>query len=111
MPKSSTPEETSTGVCSFCNGEFEKKSMLQHLKTCEQRKALIQDEEMSKARKPKKALLFQILVEGSYLPMYWMHLEMPAASTLEDFDNFLRAVWLECCDHLSSFKIGDTTYE
>jgi hypothetical protein len=82
--------------------------MLQHLKSCEQRKAQIAPEETGKARKPKKTSLFHILVEGTYLPMYWMHLEMPASATLQDLDNFLRAVWLECCDHLSSFKIGDT---
>ena len=78
MAKGSTTEEVSTGICSFCNGEFEKKAMLQHLKTCEQRKAELEAEEMSKARKPQKALLFQILVEGTYLPMYWMYLEVPA---------------------------------
>jgi hypothetical protein len=111
MPKDSTTEEVSTGVCSFCKGEFEKKAMLQHLKSCEQRKAQIEAEETGKARKPKKTPLFHILVEGTYLPMYWMHLEMPASATLQDLDNFLRAVWLECCNHLSSFKIGDTFYE
>ncbi len=111
MAKGSTIEEVSTGSCSFCNREFEKKVMFEHLKSCEQRKVAIETEETGKTRKPKKTLLFHLLVEGTYLPMYWMHLEMPASSTLEDLDNFLRAIWLECCGHLSSFKVGDTTYE
>ena len=70
MAKDSTTEEVSTGICSFCNGEFEKKAMFQHLKTCEQRKTKIEAEETGKARKPKKAPLFHLVVEGTYLPMY-----------------------------------------
>ena len=57
-----------------------------------------------------KERIFHILVEGKYLPMYWMHLEMPAKATLEDLDNFLRAIWVECCDHLSEFRIDKVSY-
>ena len=44
------------------------------------------------------------------MPMYWLHIEIPAKATLEDLDHFLRAVWLECCGHLSSFDIADETF-
>jgi len=30
---------------------------------------------------------------------------------LEDVDNFLRKTWLECCGHLSSFKIDGINYD
>ena len=30
--------------------------------------------------------------------------------TLHELDRFLRAVWLECCGHVSHFKIGDLVY-
>jgi hypothetical protein len=49
-------------------------------------------------------------VEAQYLPMYWLHIEIPAKATLEDLDHFLRAVWVECCGHLSSFDIGGETF-
>ena len=35
---------------------------------------------------------------------------MPASDTLADLDDFLRAIWLECCGHLSEFTIGGTSY-
>jgi len=50
------------------------------------------------------------VVEGSYLPYYWMHLELPANATLEDLDSFLRDIWLECCGHLSAFRIEGKEY-
>ena len=100
----------STGVCDFCKGEFEKGQMTRHLKSCKARQAAIQAEETGKARKPKKSKLFHLLVEGREFPMYWMHLEMPAALTLAALDDFLRDIWLECCGHLSAFKIGNISY-
>ncbi len=42
--------------------------------------------------------------------MYWMHLEVAAATTLAVLDRFLRATWLECCEHLSVFRIGGLNY-
>ena len=39
-----------------------------------------------------------------------MHIEMPADSALYDLDDFLRAVWLECCWHLSMFRVGEQRY-
>ncbi len=110
-------KETSKGICNFCKGEFSKSGMTQHLKSCKQRLTEIATEtteaenaSKSKSRKPKKTKLFHILVDGLYRPRYWMHLELPAFLTLRDLDNFLRRTWLECCGHLSEFKIGDVRY-
>lgn len=100
-------KETYKGICNFCHAEFDKSKMTQHLKHCKQRKATI---EAANAEESEKTNLFHIVVEGRYLPMYWMHLEMPADATLLDLDDFLRAIWLECCDHLSEFRIGKDSY-
>ena len=54
--------------------------------------------------------IFHLKVEGLYQPMYWLHIEIPAKATLEDLDRFLRAVWLECCGHLSSFEIAGESF-
>lgn len=110
MAKSDTTRIVSKGVCSFCKGEFEKGKMTQHLKGCKERKSVLAAEETGKSRKPKKSKLFHIIVEGQYLPMYWMHLEMPASLSLFELDGFLRDIWLECCDHLSEFRIGNVSY-
>lgn len=43
-------------------------------------------------------------------PIYWMYLSVPFKSELEDLDRFLREIWLECCGHLSQFRIGQKLY-
>ena len=106
MPKTAT-KVSSQGTCIYCQSEVDKGKMTQHLKFCKQRAAKIKE---LNARTEPKVKLLHILVEGSYLPMYWMHLEMPADDTLYDLDGFLRDIWVECCDHLSEFKVGNTSY-
>ena len=34
---------------------------------------------------------------------YWLFVDIPLSSTLSTLDSFLRAVWLECCGHMSAF--------
>jgi hypothetical protein len=109
MTNKAATKEVSKGVCSFCKGEFEKAKMTQHLKYCKQRATEIANE-LESTTAQKKTRLFHILVEGRYNPQYWMHLEMAASDTLADLDDFLRAIWLECCGHLSEFTIGGTSY-
>jgi len=36
--------------------------------------------------------MFHIVVEGRFLPRYWLHLEAAANATLEDLDDFLRDI-------------------
>src|SRR2546423_9705064 len=107
MAKKTATRETSKGICDFCKGEFDKSKMTQHLKYCKQRIASM---ETTKSQEPEKTKLFHLVVEGRDLPMYWMHLEMPADATLAELDDFLRGIWLECCDHLSAFRIGKVSY-
>jgi hypothetical protein len=109
MANKAATKEVSKGVCSFCKGEFEKAKMTQHLKYCKQRATEIATE-LESTPALKKTRLFHILVEGRYNPQYWMHLEMSASDSLADLDDFLRAIWLECCGHLSEFTIGGTSY-
>ena len=109
MANKTATKEVSKGVCSFCKGEFEKAKMTQHLKYCKQRATEIATE-LESTPALKKTRLFHILVEGRYNPQYWMHLELTASDTLADLDDFLRAIWLECCGHLSEFTIGGTSY-
>jgi hypothetical protein len=108
---SAKSKDTYKGICNFCHEEFDKAKMTRHLQSCKERKAQIAAEaQTTKARQPAAQRLFHLIVEGDYLPMYWMHLEMPASETLYGLDDFLRAVWVECCDHLSAFQIGKMSY-
>ena len=109
MTNKAATKEVSKGVCSFCKGEFEKAKMTQHLKYCKQRATEIATE-LENTPALQKIRLFHILVEGRYNPQCWMHLELSAQDDLADLDDFLRAIWLECCGHLSEFTIGGTSY-
>src|SRR5947209_19068033 len=100
---------TTTGICKYCNGEFDKAKMTQHLKNCKARAAAnaagMGDETQQKQK------LFHILAEGRYNPQYWMHIEIPASEPLFTLDGFLRDIWVECCGHLSAFNIGGISYQ
>lgn len=95
--------ETTAGRCMLCDHTFNKEEMTDHLKSCK--------EKMNDPKGPsKKTKLIHIVAEGTYRPQYWLNLEIPVNATLEDLDNFLRAIWLECCGHFSAFTIQGTRY-
>ncbi len=93
---------TSKGTCEYCKGVFGKSGMSRHLASCPQRPA--------GTGNAKPTRLYHLVVEGSENPQYWMHLEMPADSTLVKLDDYVRNVWLECCGHLSAFNIAGQSY-
>ncbi len=94
------------GVCRCCYQTFKGSAMMRHLKSCEEKKA--QDEKaIGKAK--KLDTIYTLKLSG--LPPFWIYVEVHDYITLDEIDGFLRDVWLECCGHLSSFKIGRTRYE
>lgn len=98
----------SQGICAFCHAEFAKTTMTRHLKTCKQRRILLDTQETQ--TNATKTRLFHILAEGRYNPQYWLHFEIAASEPLLSIDAFLKAMWITDLDHLSGFTIGDTTY-
>jgi len=82
--------------------------MTRHLEACEQRAAI--QAEAGSHQKAQQTRTFHLVVAGYRLPMYWMHLEVSAGTTLATLDRFLRDTWLECCGHLSAFEIGGVRY-
>jgi len=50
-------------------------------------------------------ILYHLQVQDDWGGDFWLHLEMPGKATLEDLDYYLRAIWLECCGHLSQFSL------
>src|ERR1051326_4785190 len=95
---------TSSRQCKLCQGTLKKPAMSRHLTKCLSEHG--DAPETGKHRKPER--LLHIVVEGG--PSYWLHAEMPASASLEVLDAFLRHIWLECCGHLSAFRINGTTY-
>ena len=101
-------KRTSKGQCCLCGGTFGKRAMTKHLESC--RKEDADSETSSSGQVRRKSDVFHILVEGRFSPAYWMHLEVPSDATLEDLDLFLRNIWLECCGHMSAFRIDGKSY-
>lgn len=93
--------ETSYGVCELCGKRSSKAAITRHLQAC-----AAQHEKSGKG-----VPLFHLRVEGRHEPYYWLDIEIKAAARLSDLDQFLRCLWLECCGHLSAFRIGNVDYE
>lgn len=101
-------KQQSKGKCSLCGGAFSKAAITKHLKSCKRKQSV--SEKTSASRSPRKTKDFHLVIEGRYLPGYWMHLDIPASATLEVLDSFLRQTWLECCGHMSAFTIEGKRY-
>jgi len=93
-------KNTSTGQCTLCGGSFGKVAMTRHVIKC-------------KDAGPSAGTMvesFHIMVENAYSGPYWLLLAVPRKATLAQLDQFLRNIWLECCGHMSAFKIGQQRY-
>lgn len=95
------------GACAFCGREMTRSGLARHLPTCTKRKEAEAEAEKTRRHRQK---LYHLQVQDAWSGAYWLHMEMRGNATLEDLDQYLRAIWLECCGHLSQFKIGEVAY-
>ena len=93
----------SRGSCLFCGREFAKGGLSRHLPTCAKRLEAQTEADRSKRH---RQTLYHLQVQDAWGGDFWLHLEMNGAATLAVLDRYLRAIWLECCDHLSQFSVG-----
>ncbi len=91
----------SEGFCKLCRQNVEGEKISGHLSEC--RKKLLKADE----QKPIK--MMHILVDGG--SPYWLQIAVWDGVKLSDIDSFLRRAWLECCGHLSAFRINGESYE
>jgi hypothetical protein len=77
--------------------------MSKHLASCPQRQEAIAKAETKKAT---SETLYHLRVQDAYQSEFWLNLEMRGSKTLQDLDTYLRAIWLECCGHMSQFSLG-----
>ena len=89
------------GKCAFCGREMTRGGLIKHLKACAERKEAIDASNQARGQP-----LYHLVVRDAWGGDYWLHLEMNCSATLKDLDRYLRAIWLECCGHLSQFSIG-----
>lgn len=91
----------SKGSCLYCGHETTKGAMSRHLSACPRRREAI--DTASQTRRPVETL-FHLRVQDSWGGKFWLDLEVCGSSTLASIDGYLRAIWLECCGHLSQFS-------
>ena len=91
------------GTCTYCGKEMSKGGASKHLSACPERRAVI---EKADSRKGESETLYHLRAQDAWGGDFWLDLEMRGSATLEDLDHYLRAIWLECCGHMSQFSIG-----
>jgi hypothetical protein len=99
MPRS--PENR--GACTYCGEVTTKRGVIKHLVKCPKRIEALQSAEVS--NRPTETL-WHLQIQDAYLKDFWLILEMVGSASLNKLDRYLRAIWLECCGHLSEFTIG-----
>lgn len=95
--------EQGKGLCTFCGRRMTRGGMARHLQSCPKRQSRI--ESAVRSSRPSRTL-FHLQVQDAHSGHYWLHLEMAGSAPLQALDQYLRAIWLECCGHLSNFSIG-----
>ncbi|MBI2566950.1 MAG: hypothetical protein HYV63_07975 [Candidatus Schekmanbacteria bacterium] len=93
----------SRGACIFCDLTYTRVGMQRHLAACPQRQTRLAQVDQQTG---SVCLLFHLAVHAVSWPDYWLQLEARGDAELADLDFYLRAIWLECCEHLSEFSIG-----
>lgn len=78
--------------CQACGGRFSDADITKHL-----------EKECPERGPDGGATLFHI--KASAGEDYRLDLEVADSATLLDLDRYLRHIWLECCNHLSGFKL------
>jgi hypothetical protein len=93
----------SRGTCLACGEEFSKAGMTRHFDVCPERRKNLKAIETSK--NPIETI-WHLRVQDAYDKDFWLDFEMRGSAALVKLDKYLRAIWLECCGHLSEFTIG-----
>lgn len=96
----------SKGYCKYCGNEYTKTGMIRHLASCKMRKAVLED----KTGKMQNGC-YEIGIYDKYSPKYFLFIEISEELYLASLDQFIRDIWVECCNHMSMFRKENTFYE
>lgn len=95
-----TPK-ASSGTCLICRAPITKRKALKHGIEC------LQTAGWPTGKKPSLI----IMIQGQRSKKYWLIVLARHDALLADLDKLIRDVWVECCEHLSSFRIGGAMYD
>jgi hypothetical protein len=93
----------SRGTCAYCGEIITRRSVTKHLAKCPKRLEALQ---AAAASTRMVETLWNLRVQDAYDKDFWLDLEIIGSAPLDKLDRYLRAIWLECCGHLSKFTIG-----
>lgn len=100
-----SPGKRTKGECVFCGRAMTSGGLIRHLKACDQRQEAIRDADQNK-KSGLNQMLYHLQIKNAWSSDFWLHLEINGKATLGKLDGYLRAIWLECCGHLSQFSLG-----
>ncbi len=93
----------SKGPCRYCGKVMTGAGMAKHLAACPKR---LEEIAASAGQPGTMQPLYHLMVRDRYSNAFWLHLEMNGSAKLKDMDRYLRAIWLECCGHMSKFTVN-----
>lgn len=94
---------TTTGTCAFCGESVTSRGGDRHRSSCAGYQPFLRRAEESRQ---KAGPIFQLRAHDANGGLFWLELEMRGSATLKELDDYLRAIWLECCGHMSRFSTG-----
>jgi len=87
----------SEGKCLFCGKTFAKAGVNRHL--------AIHLKEKTEDGNNGTSFLVKVEPDKSWgTTFYFLSLWIDGGTAMDTFDSFLRAIWLECCGHMSAFR-------
>jgi hypothetical protein len=92
------------GKCYSCGNVYSKRGMTRHIKSCQKLKERLQQGQK------EEEMYFMLRVQAKYNKRYFLYLDIKHEAFLAELDQFLRDIWLECCNHLSEFKVDGMRY-
>ena len=95
------------GDCALCGRKLSGAGMSRHLAACQERAKAIAAADQGQG--PNQSI-YRLAVKDDWNSDYWLYLEMNGKARLEDLDDYLRAIWLECCGHMSHFEPGTSPW-
>ena len=84
------------GKCEMCGTELSRRGMVAHVLACAA--------EHDKGGPGEPLVHLHITTPGG--PEYWLYVEARPSASLKQLDALLRRLWLECCSHMSEFRLG-----
>lgn len=95
--------------CYYCNKELTERTIKKHMKNCSEMKKSIDEKRIDDKEQRNQ---FIIAIKPEYAGNeYCVYLSIAGTLGLVHMDQFIRDIWVECCGHLSSFKIKGKFYQ